>query len=188
MAPAAQNRTAHRQAAHRRNGRRQGRQRHQTDDDRRATADHLGRRFDFCRRVQPAAADVASSSNLALTRRFFPTFGFSTWPDGSVKLTRTLQARSRGRDRLGRLGPGATRSSPARGDAGDAGTRNCGPDTSSAACPSRSRRRIERRSEVGATGFEPATFRPPAERIPASMCLGASVVSYVSRAVDDLDS
>jgi hypothetical protein len=40
---------------------------------------------------------------------------------------------------------------------------------------------------VGATGFEPATFRPPAERIQVSMCLGASVVSYVSRAVDDLD-
>jgi hypothetical protein len=38
-----------------------------------------------------------------------------------------------------------------------------------------------------ATGFEPATFRPPAERIQASMCLGASVVSYVSTAVDDLD-
>jgi hypothetical protein len=40
---------------------------------------------------------------------------------------------------------------------------------------------------VGATGFEPATFRPPAERIQVSMCLGASVVSYASRAVDDLD-
>ena len=41
---------------------------------------------------------------------------------------------------------------------------------------------------VGATGFEPATFRPPAERIRVSMCLGASVVSYLSRAVDDLDA
>ena len=40
---------------------------------------------------------------------------------------------------------------------------------------------------VGATGFEPATFRPPAERTHASMCLGASVISYVSTAVDDLD-
>ena len=41
--------------------------------------------------------------------------------------------------------------------------------------------------KVGATGFEPATFRPPAERIHVSMCLGASVVSYVSRGVNDLD-
>jgi hypothetical protein len=41
--------------------------------------------------------------------------------------------------------------------------------------------------QIGATGFEPATFRPPAERIQVSMCLGASVVSYVSSAVDDLD-
>jgi hypothetical protein len=40
---------------------------------------------------------------------------------------------------------------------------------------------------IGATGFEPATFRPPAEGIQVSMCLGASVVSYVSRTMDDLD-
>jgi hypothetical protein len=45
----------------------------------------------------------------------------------------------------------------------------------------------KRIDSVGATGFEPATVRPPAERIHASMCLGASVVSYVSRAVDGLD-
>jgi hypothetical protein len=42
--------------------------------------------------------------------------------------------------------------------------------------------------KIGATGFEPATFRPPAEPIQVSMCLGASVVSYVSSAVDDLDT
>ena len=41
---------------------------------------------------------------------------------------------------------------------------------------------------VGATGFEPATFRSPAERIQAPMCLGASIVSYVSRGVDVLDA
>src|SRR5215204_4408308 len=41
--------------------------------------------------------------------------------------------------------------------------------------------------KVVATGFEPATFRPPAEWIQATICLGASVVSYLSRAVDDLD-
>src|SRR5215207_9853423 len=46
---------------------------------------------------------------------------------------------------------------------------------------------MRRFSEVGATGFEPATFRPPAERQSVSMCPGASAASYVSRAVDDLD-
>ena len=51
----------------------------------------------------------------------------------------------------------------------------------------RRRRTDPAAEEVGATGFEPATFRPPAERIQASMCLGASVVSNVSSAVDDLD-
>ena len=42
-------------------------------------------------------------------------------------------------------------------------------------------------AQVGATGFEPATFWPPAERQSVSMCPGASAASYVSRAVDDLD-
>jgi hypothetical protein len=49
------------------------------------------------------------------------------------------------------------------------------------------RKHRDYQGKVGATGFEPATFRPPAERIQVSMCLGASVASYVSRAVDDLD-
>jgi hypothetical protein len=46
---------------------------------------------------------------------------------------------------------------------------------------------VSRPAAVGATGFEPATFRPPAKRVHVSMCLGAPAVSYVSRAVDDLD-
>ena len=41
--------------------------------------------------------------------------------------------------------------------------------------------------QIGATGFEPATFRPPVERQSVAMCPRASAASYVSRAVDDLD-
>jgi hypothetical protein len=42
-------------------------------------------------------------------------------------------------------------------------------------------------SLVGATGFEPATFRPPAERLSVSVLPEASRMSYASTSVDDLD-
>ena len=40
---------------------------------------------------------------------------------------------------------------------------------------------------VGATGFEPATFRPPAERRSVQMFPGASGLSDASGVLEDLD-
>jgi hypothetical protein len=42
--------------------------------------------------------------------------------------------------------------------------------------------------EVGAAGFEPATFRPPAEPKSVSMRPGASPASPSFMAMDDLDT
>ena len=42
--------------------------------------------------------------------------------------------------------------------------------------------------KIGATGFEPATFRPPAERLGVSICPSASRLSYAFRFVDDVDT